>query len=232
MIESGQSTNCSSGSPFASCQPHVSESTPNPGGYDDPIQLPFCFEFDGSNFKTEHSTVTAGQIRTIVGDVAPEVPIVQILEDGTQRTLSESEEVQLVVCIRFRRLPRFTRGRDRVSADIEILKKDFKEVTVGANHEYFIIRQLQLPQDLYVQASTDLMVIVPPTYNIAPPDNFYTSWGLSLRSGRAIDNYSGPVELHGAQWGMFSHHVDSTSWSNCDFSHFIASAIARLQEGA
>lgn len=70
----------------------------------------FCFDFEGRRFSTPDDAVTPREIRRIVGGIPDNVPIVQILEDGTQKTLAETESVPLVHCIRFRRLPRFIRG--------------------------------------------------------------------------------------------------------------------------
>lgn len=74
-----------------------------------PLRL-FCFDFEGRRVSTRDDAVTPPEIRRYVGGVPTDVPIVQILDDGTQRTLAETESVPLVQCIRFRRLPRFIRG--------------------------------------------------------------------------------------------------------------------------
>lgn len=70
----------------------------------------FCFEFEAKRFQTEQQIVTATQIRKIVGGIPGDIPIVEVLEDGTQKTLTETESISLVHCVRVRRLPRFTRG--------------------------------------------------------------------------------------------------------------------------
>lgn len=70
----------------------------------------FCFEFEGRRVQTRDDAVSPPEIRRIVGGIPDNVPIVQILDDGTQKTLAETETVRLVQCIRFRRLPRFIRG--------------------------------------------------------------------------------------------------------------------------
>lgn len=75
-----------------------------------PPRKQFCFMFDGERHATDDRAVTPQEIRDIVGDVADDVPIVLVLDDGTQRTLSECDEVKLKHCRHFKRLPRFRRG--------------------------------------------------------------------------------------------------------------------------
>jgi hypothetical protein len=194
----------------------------------------FCFEFDTKGYETKHHEVTPQQIREIVGGIASTVTIVEIMEDGTQRTLQEGQEVHLHRCSKFRKLPRFTRGRGRVGIDLQAVLKEYPSAVVGLNDEYFILPTFQLP-GLYTQTNTDLLIVIPPTYPAAPPDNFYVPWGLSLKSGQAIKDYTGPANLYGREWGTFSHHVDVKTWNGeggDSFLTFIATAIARLQEGA
>ena len=70
----------------------------------------FCFVLDDEPYESEKRKVTPQDIRDIVGDIPSNVPIVLVNEDGTQQTLQEGDEIKLVDCEKFKRLPRFRRG--------------------------------------------------------------------------------------------------------------------------
>ena len=196
----------------------------------------YCFEFDTNNeakkYETKLHEVTPERIREIV-KLPPGTAIVEILEDGTQRTLREGEEVHLHHCSKFRKLPRFTRGRGRLEADLEAVKREFKNAIIGPNNEYFVLPGFLLP-DLFTQRTTDLLVVASPTYPTAAPANFHVTWGLTLKTGDVVKNYSGPANLYGRIWGTFSHGVAAETWNGDqdNFLNFIATVRARLQEGA
>lgn len=126
----------------------------------------YCFEFDTKPYETEHHEVTPERIRKIV-DLPAGTVIVEILEDGTQKTLQEGEEVHLHHCSKFRKLPRFTRGRTRMATDLGLVKKEYPALFIGPNDEYFLIPGFPLP-DLFTQSSADLLVVIPPTYPPLP----------------------------------------------------------------
>jgi hypothetical protein len=71
---------------------------------------PFCFIFEDERFRTDERNVTPPEIREIVGGIPADIPLVLVLEDCTQRTLQEDEEIPLAPCPNLRRLPIFRRG--------------------------------------------------------------------------------------------------------------------------
>lgn len=198
----------------------------------------FCFLFDDGRFKSPDHVVTPARIRQIVGGIPEDTAIVQVEEDGTQVTLQEGQEIRLVTCVQLRHLPRFTRGR-RADTDLKLLKRAYPSAHIGPDAGHFIIPDFPLPPGLYTQARTAVLVIIPPTYPTAPPDNFHIAWGLSLASGGAIGAYSGPVDLHGHRWGTFSHHLSAEHWKPGETAEtgdnlvsFVSTVHARLREGA
>lgn len=78
--------------------------------HDRPRPHAFCFLLDGERFRSRQKAVSPPEIREIVGGIGSDIPIVLCLEDGTQRTLPEDEEVRLERCRHFKKLPRFKRG--------------------------------------------------------------------------------------------------------------------------
>ena len=122
----------------------------------------------------------------------------------------------------------------RIKAHLELVRNEFCDVVVGSNHEHFILPKFELPPNLFNIQVTRLLVVIPPTYPTAAPDNFYVTWGLALQAGGAINNYSGPTLLFNEQWGTFSFHVLDGGWNpeRDSFLTFLTAVRSRLQEGA
>lgn len=122
---------------------------------------------------------------------------------------------------------------DRIERDTERLRADFPDLIVGNNNEYIVLPSFVLPQDLFNAECSRLLVVIPPTYPTAPPDNFYISWGLTLKDSGEINSYSGPTELYGESWGTFSFHSNG-GWDTKRDSllTFITAIRIRLHEGA
>lgn len=122
----------------------------------------------------------------------------------------------------------------RLEDDLALLRAEFPNVCVGRQNDHFVLPELELPPGLFTQSTTRLLVVVPPTYPTAPADNFYVGWGLALQAGGSINNYSGPAQLYGEQWGVFSFHVTYGGWNAAHdtFLTFLTAVRSRLQEGA
>ena len=197
-------------------------------------EVVYCFLLDEKKFETSKEVVTPEIIREIAG-VPENIPIVQVLRDGTQRQLQDGEEVRLEDCTKLLTLPRFIRGLGRVEAELELVRK--LHPSAERTPSGVVIRDFDLP-DIYRAKSTLLFVPIPPTYPHAPPDNFFVTWGLALRSGQAIGAYSGPVSIDGEQWGQFSFHAKGPWRAAANPSggdnllSFLLVVNARLSEGA
>lgn len=200
-----------------------------------PPKKAFCFVFEDETFQSETEFITVSEIRRIVG-LAAEVPIVAVLPDGTQEQLHEDDKVELEKCNKLKKLPRFVRGFDRVGAELELLKKEFPHAERCDSG--VLLHDFALPSS-FVQERTMVLVPVSPAYPSAPPANFLVEWGLALRSGEALQNYSGPVTLDGKQWGQFSHRIDKGAWrpSNApddgdNILTYVLTVRGRLKQGA
>lgn len=69
----------------------------------------YVFEVDDVKHTHDRPAITGGQIMAIAG-VSPSEGLVQILPDGTRRTITPGETVHLVPGAQFKRRPRFKRG--------------------------------------------------------------------------------------------------------------------------
>lgn len=69
----------------------------------------FIIEVDGVERVYEHSTVTAEEIM-IDAQISVEEGLVELLPDGTQRTVVFTETLEIEELIRLKKRPRFKRG--------------------------------------------------------------------------------------------------------------------------
>lgn len=72
-------------------------------------RAPFFFEVDDVNYEYDHPLITGAEIMAIAG-ISPNDGLVQVLPDGSRKTVSPTEEVRLVPGIHFKRRPKFKRG--------------------------------------------------------------------------------------------------------------------------
>ncbi len=70
---------------------------------------PYVVEVDDQTITFDHSPVTGGEIMDAAG-IPREVGLVEVLADGTQRTVAVAEEIELKRGQRMKRRPRFKRG--------------------------------------------------------------------------------------------------------------------------
>ncbi len=64
---------------------------------------------EGKEYPWERDTITTTQIRTL-GNLPTDMPVVEEFPDGTERTLTENETVELKPGHGFGRAPKFKRG--------------------------------------------------------------------------------------------------------------------------
>jgi len=69
----------------------------------------FYVNIEGTEYPWAKETITTREIREL-GSLPPELPIVEEFPDGTERTLSEDEVVELKPGHRYGSAPKFKRG--------------------------------------------------------------------------------------------------------------------------
>lgn len=70
----------------------------------------YTFVVDDHEFEVNTTTITGGEIMEKAG-IPPEVGLLMLLEDGTQRTVSIDEIISIETSHHFKKAPRFKRGR-------------------------------------------------------------------------------------------------------------------------
>ena len=83
-------------------QPHAQEA-----GRQGPFHT---FFVDDEEFRIDEPTITGGEIMDLAG-IPREVGLLLCLEDGTQETVGADQVIDLKPGRRFRKAPRFKRGR-------------------------------------------------------------------------------------------------------------------------
>jgi Multiubiquitin len=69
----------------------------------------FVFDVDDVTYEHDGPSITGGEIMVVAG-ISPNDGLIQILPDGTRKTVAPDERVHLVPGIQFKRRPRFKRG--------------------------------------------------------------------------------------------------------------------------
>jgi Multiubiquitin len=69
----------------------------------------FVFDVDDATYEHDRPTITGAEIMAIAG-ISPSDGLIQILPDGTRKTVAPDETVHLVPGAQFKRRPRFKRG--------------------------------------------------------------------------------------------------------------------------
>ena len=192
------------------------------------------FLYEGRPFAATQSKITLTELRNIVGESSSD-PIVEEIEDGAERQVSDGETVSLEKTRRFGRSPRFKRGNAiRQEEELALLQEVWPTLQRSAGR-WCEIAEFPLPKELYNRETTTLAFLLPVEYPMNPPDNFYVAAGLRFSDGRMLSNYSegaGPV---GGNWGIFSFHKESwrptnDARSGDNLSTFLRAVNLRLQE--
>jgi len=125
--------------------------------------------------------------------------------------------------------------KERLLQEIQLLQKLYGEVECSPNLEWIIIKDFKLPAG-WNRSSTELLILILPSYPATPPDNFYVTAGLKSINGNQIGNFSDPVTQIEKQWGQFSYHLDSEWHPAADIFNgdnlqtFVLKVIDRLKE--
>ncbi|MEU4525731.1 multiubiquitin domain-containing protein [Amycolatopsis sp. NPDC024027] len=80
-----------------------------PGRHPGEQRAKFVFDVDGTTYEYKHPTITGAEIMAIAG-ISSSDGLIQILPDGTRKTVAPDETVHLVPGAQFKRRPRFKRG--------------------------------------------------------------------------------------------------------------------------
>lgn len=74
-----------------------------------PNDKKYYINVEGTEYPWEKSTVTTAEIRSL-GKLPTDLPVVEEFPDGTERTLTENEVIELKPGHRYGRAPKFKRG--------------------------------------------------------------------------------------------------------------------------
>jgi len=69
----------------------------------------YFVNIEGTEYPWDKETITVAEIRAL-GNLPQNLPVVEEFPDGTERTLSEGETIELKPGHRFGRAPKFKRG--------------------------------------------------------------------------------------------------------------------------
>jgi len=93
-----------------------------------------------------------------------------------------------------------------------------------------IFRKYLLPRG-YNKPSTDLLLLLPPSYPHGKPDMFWVEADLLLADGKVPRSADG-IETHlGRQWRRFSWHLTKWNPANDDLRTYLEFVNSRLTRG-
>jgi hypothetical protein len=69
----------------------------------------YYVNIEGTEYEWEKETITTAELRSL-GNLPIDLPVVEEFPDGTERTLSEGEVIELKPGHRYGRAPKFKRG--------------------------------------------------------------------------------------------------------------------------
>jgi hypothetical protein len=69
----------------------------------------FVFDVDDVTYEHDRPKITGGEIMAMAG-ISPSDGLIQVLPDGSRKTVAPDEVVRLVPGAQFKRRPRFKRG--------------------------------------------------------------------------------------------------------------------------
>jgi hypothetical protein len=125
--------------------------------------------------------------------------------------------------------------QDRRKVELKLVEVSYGDIQVPEDMAWFIIPRWSLVAG-WNMAETALLVLIPPSYPVTPPDNFFVNAELKLSGGGAPGNAS-VVEQLGGRWLQFSYHVEPGDWkphAEPEKGHnllaFLQGAKKRLQE--
>jgi hypothetical protein len=88
---------------------HTDVSDAHGHSHPDERRTKFVFDVDDVTYEHNRPTITGAEIMTIAG-ISQSDGLMQILPDGTRKTIAPNESVHLVHGAQFKRRPRFKRG--------------------------------------------------------------------------------------------------------------------------
>jgi hypothetical protein len=199
----------------------------------------YFVEIEGVEYPWSSPTITVAEIRTL-GNLPAEQPVIEIDPCNQERTLAEGEVVQLKPGHRYGKKVRFKRGLDRITAELELLRRYYPTAEwhpAGAGG-WVRIPGYQFPPAWNRETDT-ICFEVPAGYPGQAPYGFCVTSGLRLKSGAAPQSYQeGASTPFPGSWGKFSWAHDN-SWkaaghisSGSNLANFVLTFADRLGQGA
>jgi hypothetical protein len=100
---------------------------------------------------------------------------------------------------------------ERRQQEIELIRREFGDLTVGTNLEWVVINQYPLVPG-WNKTETPVLLMIPPGYPATPPDNFYVDPDLRIGQDNTMANATSIATMLDKQWVQFSYHVEASEW--------------------
>lgn len=174
----------------------------------------FCVNTEGTEHRWDRPQITTEEIARL-GGWNPDQGVIEVHDDGTERTLKPGEVVQLrpghAFCRRVRWKRGLTRG-ERIAAEVALLRTSYPDLEQRG--DWIRLPSLQLPQG-WTPNPSDVAFLISDVFPGAPPYGIFVPSGLRF-NGAAPGNYNDRAATQppfGGVWGVFSWTVtDAADW--------------------
>ncbi len=195
----------------------------------------YTVNIEGENHDWNEPTITTEQIAQL-GGFDPAQGVILIDKDNNERTLAPGEVVELKPGMGFAKKVRFKRGRDRIAAELDLLRALYPDMEARPDG------WVRLPRYALMEGwSPDIIDVafqIQPAYPGAPPYGIYVQPPNLTFNGRPPTNYkaSANCPFPGA-WGVFSWQPETwkpgaTPTSGTNLVNWVHGFRVRFAEGA
>ena len=123
---------------------------------------------------------------------------------------------------------------DRVKRELALVAATFGELEIDPDLRWFVVKRWALDAG-WSKAETSVLILIPPSYAVTPPDNFCTDADLSIKGGGQPGSTSIAQPINGQQWLQFSYHIEAADWQpdkGDNLLTFLVGVAKRLKEAS
>lgn len=206
---------------------------------DDDNGRKFQVNIEGVVYDWNRDTITVPELRQL-GNLPANMPVIEVdLKDNTERTLGETETVDIKPGKGFGKKVGFKRGsEERIRQELLMLRNAWPDLEYTADGHWVKIPRYWSGEGIWQISEPEVCFQIPASLPGQAPYGFYVRPHMMLCGGSLPQNYTYPADAtpFGPGWGKFSWqlepwqpHADPIQGSN--MLNFVRSFAARLREG-
>ncbi|ALA59343.1 multiubiquitin domain-containing protein [Nitrospira moscoviensis] len=199
----------------------------------------FQVNIEGALYDWNGDTITVPEIRQL-GNLPSNMPVIEVdLKDNTERTLAETETVEIKPGMGFGKKVGFKRGsEDRIRQELAMLRGGWPDLQYVPEGHWVRIPRYVTSKDIWMFTEPEVCFQIPAGLPGQNPYAFYVRPHMLLTGGGIPGSYTFPADStpFGTGWGRFSWqlepwqpHADVAKGSN--MVNFVLSFADRFRQG-